>query len=89
MVRKKSLNVIPILKFTYEFNKEKITFLDMKVSLKKFSTDVYLKPTDRRQYLYYLSPHPYHTKKSGYVVQRRILKITKRKGNCGSWKGST
>ena len=62
-------------KFTYEFNKESIAFLDIKVSLRneKIFTDVYFKPTDRHQYLHNLSAHPYHTKNS--VVFSQTLRI--------------
>ena len=56
----------PCTKFTYESNKESIAFLAIKVSLRngKVFTDVFVKPTDRHQYLHYLSAHPHHTKKS-------------------------
>ena len=54
----------PCIKFTYESNKESIVFLDNKVSLRngKVFTDLYVKPTDRHQYLHNLCAHPYHTK---------------------------
>ena len=61
----KSLNEFdPCIKFTYESNKESITFLDIKVSLRnaKVFTNVYVTPTDCHQYLHYLSALPYHTK---------------------------
>ena len=43
----------------------------MKVSLRNGNifTDVYVKSTDRHQYLHYLSGHPYHTKKSAAFSQ--------------------
>ena len=90
----KSLNEFdPCIKFTYESNKESIAFLDINVSLinGKVFTDVYVKHTDRHQYLHYLSAHPYHTKLKSqlslarfcelvdYAVQRRILKTIKKK----------
>ena len=67
MVRKNlaSLNEFdPCSKFTYESNNESIEFHDIKLNLRngKFFTDVYVKPTDRHQYLHYLSAHPYNTK---------------------------
>ena len=90
----KSLNEFdPCIKFTYESNKESIAFLDINVSLinGKVFTDVYVKHTDRHQYLHYLSAQPYHTKLKSqlslarfcelvdYAVQRRILKTIKKK----------
>ena len=52
--------------FTHESNKECINFLDLTVSLadNKVSNDLYIKPTDRHQYLHYSSSHPDHIKKS-------------------------
>ena len=81
----------PCIKFTYESDKESIVFLDIKVSLRngKVFTDLYVQLTDRHQYLHIcLLTHT--TLKSqlplaklcelvGYVVQKRILKIIKKK----------
>ena len=50
--------------FTYDSNKKGIVFLDIKLI-----TDVYVKPSDRYQYLHYSSAHPYHTKKSVVLGQ--------------------
>ena len=53
----KSLNEFDTsIKFTYESNKESITFLDIKISLRngKVFTGVCVKRTDRHQYLHYL-----------------------------------
>ena len=80
----KSLNEFdPCSKFTYDSNKESIVFRDIKVSFGngKVFTDVYVKPTDSRQYLHYLCAHPYHTKKS--VVFSQTLWISK---SCSSEK---
>ena len=54
----------PSLKFTRESRKESLPFLDLKVKLAKgkISTDLYVKDTDRHQYLHYTSSHPNHTK---------------------------
>ena len=43
-----------------------VPFLDVSVSLQnqKLHTDLYCKPTDKHQYLYYTSCHPKHTKNS-------------------------
>ena len=59
-------NYHPNIKFTHESSKENISFLDLSVSLSetKLYTDLYIKPTDRHQYLHYSSSHPDHTKKS-------------------------
>ena len=42
------------------------TFLDLtaKIIDRKIFTDLHIKATDRHQYLYYTSLHPYHTKRS-------------------------
>ena len=83
------------IKFTYESSKESIAFLDLKVSVKnsKIITDLYVKSTDRHQYLHYLSAHPNHTKRS--VVFSQTLRIgrlcsyeenfIKHKANMKSW----
>ena len=54
----------PYLKFTHEFSKESLPFLDLKVKLLegRIKTDLYIKETDRHQYLHYSSSHPNHTK---------------------------
>ena len=56
----------PNLSFTYETSKEMVNFLDLNVSLRNgaVSTDLYVKPTDGHQYLYYKSFHPEHIKNS-------------------------
>ena len=53
-------------KFTYELNEKEIPFLDLTVKLNegKISTDLYIKSTDRHQYLHFTSSHPNHTKRS-------------------------
>ena len=59
-------NCHPIIKFTYESNKENIMFLDLNGSLSgnKLTTDLHTKSTDKYQYLHYTSAHPAHTKRS-------------------------
>ena len=66
-------NYHPNIKFEYETNKELTLFLDLNVKLSgnKLSTDLYIKSTDRNQYLHYTSSHPDHTKKS--VVHSQAL----------------
>ena len=54
------------IKFTYEFDKERVSFLDLKVipsNGKLILTSLYSKLTDYHQYLHYKSSHPKHTKR--------------------------
>ena len=53
------------IKYTWEWSKEKLSYLDVLVSIKdnRISTDVYCKPTDTHQYLDSKSCHPSHVKK--------------------------
>ena len=70
-------SLTPNCKFTYGSSKKDISFLDLKVSLTKgklLSTDLYIKPTDRHQYLHYSSGHPEHTKRS--VVYCQLLRVS-------------
>ena len=48
------------IKFTFESNKESINFLDVNINLSNghLMTNMYVKPTDRHQYLDYSSSHP-------------------------------
>ena len=43
------------MKFTHEYSKEEIPFFDLKVGIKNsiIRTDLYVKDTDRHQYLHY------------------------------------
>ena len=52
------------IKYTWQWSKTEISFLDVLVSLKegKICTDVYCKPTDTHQYLDIRSRHPKHVK---------------------------
>ena len=70
-------NFDPDLKFIYHSNKKEIPFLDLKVKLNegKISTDLYIKSTDRHQYLHFTSSHPNHTKRS--IVYSQGLRIKK------------
>ena len=82
-------------KFAYEPSKESIEFLDLKVSAKnsKIITDLYVKSTDRHQYLHNFSAHPNHTKRSAVFSQNlRISRLCsyeenfiKHKANMKSW----
>ena len=54
--------VYPTIKFTAEWSKTSINFLDVTVSLIEgaIETDLYVKPTDSHQYLQSSSYHPFH-----------------------------
>ena len=57
-------HIHPTIKFTAEWSRESISFLDTRVSLKNGSltTALYVKPTDTHQYLAANSCHPRHCK---------------------------
>ena len=59
------------LSFTHEGSNNCIPFLDLKVKLLngKLETDLYMKPTDRHQYLHYLSSYPKHTSTLFFIVK--------------------
>lgn len=54
------------IKFTMEFSREEVHFLDTVVYRveNRIHTKVYTKPTDKKQFLYFSSCHPIHTLKS-------------------------
>lgn len=54
------------IKFEYSFSNKEVCFLDTitYVSNNKIETKIYIKPTDRKQYLHFDSDHPFHTKNS-------------------------
>ena len=64
------------LKFTYEKSKEKINFLDVVIKIKegRVITDLYCKPTNGHQYLYYDSCHADYIKRSIIFSQTLRLK---------------
>ena len=72
-------NFNPDLKFTYESNEKEIPFLNLKVKLNegKIITDLYIKSTDRHQYLHCTSSHPYHTTRSIVYSQGKGDKLKK------------
>jgi hypothetical protein len=67
------------IKFTLEFSKIEIPFLDTLVYIdnNKIKTKLYKKPTDNKQYLHFNSEHPAHIKKAIPYAQalryRRII----------------
>ena len=73
-------NFNPNIKFTYEFSETSINFLDLNVKLSdgKLQTSLYVKPTDRHQYLHFRSSHPKHTKRSRVYSQTLRVSIITR-----------
>ena len=68
----------PTIKFTADYSKDRINFLDVQVIRRgnKIVTDLYVKPTDTHQYLLASSCHVYHCKKSiPYSQTLRINRI--------------
>ena len=69
-VLKKFLEILnsyhPTMKFTANYSREKITFLDLEVIKKgnHLVTDLYMKLTDTHQYLHASYCHVFHSKKS-------------------------
>ena len=65
------------LRFTHAYSGKSVTFLDLDVKIidLKIFTDVHIKATDRHQYLYYTSSHPYHTKRS--IVYSQALRVSR------------
>ena len=53
------------IKFTAEYSKEEVNFLDVNIKLidGELKTDLFVKPTDTHQFLDPTSCHPYHCKK--------------------------
>ena len=70
-------NFNPNIKFTYEFSEASINFLDLNAKLSdgKLQTSLYVKPTDRHQYLHFQSSHPKHTKRS--IVYSQTLRVSR------------
>ena len=66
----------PNIKFFHEVNKESIHFLDLYVrfSNRNNCNDLYVKPTDRHQFLHYILSHPDHTKHS--IVFSQVLRVS-------------
>ena len=63
------------IKFTYDSHNQKINFLDVNINISngKLNTDLYVKSTDRHQYLHYMSSHPEHTKRS--IIYSQTLRV--------------
>ncbi len=75
-------NVHTTIKFTAEYSKSHLNFLD--TTVKKDTDDtlyttLYTKPTDTHTYLHYTSAHPTHQKRSGpYSQLVRVRRICKK-----------
>ena len=54
------------IKFTANYSRDMISFLDVEVIKKgnQLATDLYIKPTDNHQYVHASSCHVFHSKKS-------------------------
>ena len=67
----------PNLRFTHEYSRKNITFLDLDVKIidRKIFTDLHIKATDRHQYLHYTLSHPYHIKWS--IVYSQALRVSR------------
>ena len=71
-----SLN--PSIQFEQTVSNTNIPFLDVNIIFEnsRLTTDLYSKPTDKHQYLYYSSCHPKHTKTSlPYSLALRLRRI--------------
>ena len=71
------------IKFTAEYSKETIHFLDVQVIKKddRIVTDLYTKPTDTHQLLHHSSCHPSHTKRGiPYGQALRLRRICSEEG---------
>ena len=65
------------IKFAYTFSKNCVPFLDLDVQLSggELTTNLYIKPTDRHQYLHFTSSHPNHTKRS--IIYSQALTVSR------------
>ena len=63
------------IKFTYEYSDKRVSFLDLQVDIVevKLITNLFVKLTDRHQYLHYPSGHPEHTKRS--IIYSQTLRL--------------
>ena len=69
------------IKFTWDWSRERINYLDVQVinNNGRIETDLYIKPTDKHQYLYHTSCHPRMCKESiPYAQALRLRRICSR-----------
>ena len=79
----------PSIKFTAEWSKTSISFLDVTVSLieRVIETGLYVKPTDSHQYLQSSLWHPFHREKG--IPYSNTLKLNCRLNAVMIWKEDT
>ena len=67
----------PTIKFTADWSKTSINFLDVTVSIAEgvIETDLYVKPTDSHQYLLSSSCHPFYCKKG--IPYSQVLRLNR------------
>ena len=67
----------PNIKFSHETNKENIYLLELNIRLSdgNNSTDLYVRPTDKHQFLHYKSSDPDDTKRS--IVFSQALRVSR------------
>ena len=67
-----------IVKFTYEYSKSKINFLDLEIFIEdgKLKSNLFIKPTNLQLYLDYMSNHPKHCKDS--IAYGQALRVIER-----------
>ena len=63
------------VKFTSEYSGKRASFLDLQVDIveDKLITSLFVKSTDRHQYLHYSSGHPEHTERS--IIYSQTLRL--------------
>ena len=67
----------PTIKFTAEYSKEEVHFLDLNIKLidGELKPDLFVKPTDTYQILDPTSSHPYHCKKGVPQIIRILINL--------------
>ena len=76
----------PTIKFTAEYSKEEVNFLDLNIKLigRDLKTDLFVKLTDTHQFLDPNSSHPYHCKKG--IPYSQALKLNRVCSDNRNWK---
>ena len=67
-----------VVKFKYEYSKQKIEFLDLEIKIEngRLETNLYVKPTNLQIFLDYFSNHPQHCKEG--IIFSQALRIIER-----------
>ena len=67
----------PNIKFTYELSEASINFQDLNIKLSNGNpqTSLYMRPTDRHQYLHFQLRYPKHVKRS--IVYSQTLRVNR------------